>query len=170
MADKTNKVVTNVTTDAVAPQTGTANTGGTVSQHVTIVDADGDACLDAPNNAVKVSVVSVSAALQTTSRLTVAKYYGAAAADNITVAAVAGQKHRVYYYEIIVGGATIITIRDGAAGTILRQYDFTGAGSAVCDMLPSLDPSIVGATNTALVVNSTAAVTQNIVVQYATAA
>lgn len=91
-----------------------------------------------------------------------------AAALGVTpiVAAVAGQKTRVYGLRLSVAGATIVEIRRGT--TVLERFNFAGAGT-----MPTLDlrelPYYTTAANEALNLNSTAAVQVDGQVEYFTA-
>lgn len=91
-----------------------------------------------------------------------------AAASGVTplVAAVAGQKTRAYGLRITVAGATIIELRDGA--TLLERFNFAGAGGGVFLDLREL-PYYTTTANTALNLNSTAAVQVDGRLEYFTA-
>ena len=79
----------------------------------------------------------------------------AAAADNVAVAAVAGQTIRVYALSITLASGTL-TIKDGAGGTAL-----TGAMTRTTwdvPMNPSLDPHFVMTAGNAFIMATSGAV------------
>lgn len=89
----------------------------------------------------------------------------AAAGDTVVVAAAAGLVIRVFGLRLSVAGATIVQIKDGA-GTVLEQFNFAGAGgSAVLDLRSVA--FYIGTAGNALIVNSSAAVQVDGMLEYA---
>lgn len=88
------------------------------------------------------------------------------AGDTAVLAAVAGQKHRIYGYRISVDGATDISIKDGA-GTVLEVFNFGAGGSCFFELRE--EPYYTGTANTAFIINSSNAVQVDGRLEYFTA-
>lgn len=101
-------------------------------------------------------VAAVGIALWSTTDLTTLRITNAAASGNTTlVTATASQTTRVHRMRLSVAGATIVQILDGA--TVLEVFNFAGnGGNVVLDL--SDRPYYTTTANTALVLNSSAAV------------
>lgn len=89
----------------------------------------------------------------------------AAAGDVPIVAGVANQVVRVFGMRLSVAGATIVQIKDGA-GNVLEQFNFAGAGGAAVLDLRSV-AFYIGTAGNALIVNSSAAVQVDGMLEYA---
>jgi hypothetical protein len=92
----------------------------------------------------------------------------AAGGTLITLAAVAGQKHRVFGYDVSAAGTTTITIADGA--TTLQRHFLGPNGGVIKDPMPSGTAWFTGTANTALTVASSAAVDVSVRIYTTTAA
>lgn len=78
-------------------------------------------------------------------------------AEVAVVAAVASQTTRIYRLKLSVAGATIVTIKDGAGGTTLEKFNFSGNGGGfILDL--SAEPWYVTSVNKAFIIQSSAAV------------
>lgn len=101
-------------------------------------------------------IQAVAQAVVKTPQLTGARINNAAASgDTAIVTATASQTTRVHRFKLSVAGATIVQIKDGA--TVLEVFNFAGnGGSAILDF--SSEPWYVTSTNSALNINSSAAV------------
>jgi len=121
-------------------------------------------------NTTGVGIAAVGMALLSTSDLTRLVITNAAASGNTTlVAAVAAQTTRVHRLRLSVAGACIVKITDGAGGTVLETFNFAGNGGGVVLDL-SDRPYYKTTANTALVLNVSAAVQVDGVLEYVTAA
>ncbi len=90
----------------------------------------------------------------------------AAAGDNTLVAAVVGQATRVYGLRLSVAGAVDVQIKNGA-GTVLEVFHFAGNGGGVVLDLREL-PFYTTSANTAFIINLSAAVQVDGVVEFCT--
>jgi len=93
----------------------------------------------------------------------------AAGGTLINIAAVAAQKHRIFAYEIMVAGATTITLTDNA--TTVARYFLGANGGVIKDPIPGGGAWFTSeAVNTAFTVASSAAVDVSMRFYYTTAA
>lgn len=89
----------------------------------------------------------------------------AATGDTTVVAGVAAMAVRVFGLRLSVAGACVVQVKDGA-GTVLEQFNFAGAGGAAVLDLRSV-PFYIGTPSNALIVNSSAAVQVDGMLEYA---
>jgi hypothetical protein len=94
-------------------------------------------------------------ATDTTSDLTYGFSSSSSSGEVSLVTATASQTTRVYKAVVTAAAATVIEIRDGAAGTALWTIEFPAAGAYVFDFDPR--PWAKTTANTALIRNSTVA-------------
>ena len=94
-------------------------------------------------------------ATDTTSDLTYGFSSSSASGEVSLVTATASQTTRVYKAVVTAAAATVIELRDGAAGTALWTIEFPAAGAYVFDFDPR--PWAKTTANTALIRNSTVA-------------
>jgi hypothetical protein len=131
------------------------------------IRADGSVIPVAVDNAG--GLVTGSSDLQTTPDLTQVKINNSAMSGDLTlVAATAASKTRVYRMKISVAGATVISIKDGA-GTTLEKFNFAGNGGGVV-LDSSSRPWYTSTANTAFIINSSAAVQVDGLLEYTLAA
>jgi len=103
-------------------------------------------------------------ALDTTTDLTHAFSTSSASGEVSLVTATASQTTRLHRFTITAAAATVIELRDGAAGTALRTIEFPAAGAYVFDF--SARPYAKTTANTALMRNSTVATKVTIDFEY----
>lgn len=101
-------------------------------------------------------IQGVAQAVVKTPQLTGARINNAAASgDTALVTATASQTTRVHRLKLSVAGATVVQIKDGS--TVLEVFNFSGNGGSVILNFAS-EPWYVTSTNSALNINSSAAV------------
>lgn len=101
-----------------------------------------------------------------TTDLTGAAITFAASGDNTVVAAVASQTTKVYRMYFVVAGATNITIKNGAGASLTGAVPLAANGGMMLDF--SSRPWYTTSTNTAFIINSSAAVQVSGRVEYVT--